>query len=73
MKKDWNKACKLLTKAAGLHVSMLKAEQWPTGMDLPDHTELRFLAYIDIVGHSDPKKTAMEAVIDIIDKMKNKC
>lgn len=71
MKKDWNKACKELAKIAGNRPSKLEMGQWPTGMSDSDYAKVMYTAYIDWIGHSDLKPTAMEAVIDIKHKIEN--
>lgn len=74
MKRDWDKACKMLAKSAKGLYSALKAEQWPSGMSKEsEYSKLRFTAYIEGVGSTEPKPTAVEAVTDIIQKLKNKC
>ncbi len=73
MKREWNKACKKLAEAAGDRASNLKAEQWVSGMSGIEYLRLHFYAYIEGVGVSDMKPTPMEAVIDIIQHLQNKC
>jgi len=73
MKREWNKACKKLAEAAGDRASNLKAEQWVSGMGSEDYTNLHYTAYIEDIGVSDMKPTPMEAVIDIIQHLQNKC
>lgn len=74
MKRDWTKACKMLAKAADGLYSVLKAEQWASGMsEDSEYSQIRYTAYIENIGSSEPKLTAVEAVIDIMQKRKNKC
>jgi hypothetical protein len=70
MKKEWDKAVKMLKEAAGTKVSCLVAEIWPTGMSSGcGYQNLRYRAYIDVAGHSDMCDSPVEAVKDIIEKM----
>lgn len=69
MKKEWDKAIKMLKEAAGTRGSNVKAEVWPTGMSDIEYSNTRYTAYIEDIGMSDKFKTPTEAVKAIIEKM----
>lgn len=67
MKKEWDKAVKMLKGFAGERTSLLKAEVWPSGMD-EKHEKIRYNAYVEDLGHSNWFSSPIDAVKDIMNK-----
>lgn len=67
MKRDWDKAVKILKEMGGETPTQLQVEVWPTGMSNPMYSKLKYRAYLSTQpeGTTGLGETAVAAVEDL--------